>query len=280
MSISELKNMQRETWNGLAQPWFRWNDLFEGGAISVTERLIGLSEICRSDTVLDVACGLGDTSYLVSNTLSADGSVVGIDIADTMIDICKVRFQDRPNIEFISGDAEKYLKSDCYDAILSRFGLMFFPDTAAILSELYKALKPGKKLCFSVWATPEHVPLISLTFSEVAKALALPAPPASNPGPFKLSNKSELVAELERAGFKDVLIQKISVPFELESAEEYLSYSKDILPKKISSCIDSDLSPSEKEALWKRILARSNEYVQEGIVKMDCKAYCISATKI
>ena len=57
MSISELKNMQRETWNGLAQPWFRWNDLFEGGAISVTERLIGLSEICRSDTVLDVACG-------------------------------------------------------------------------------------------------------------------------------------------------------------------------------------------------------------------------------
>lgn len=279
MSVDELKNMQRETWNGLAQPWFRWNDLFESGAVGVTERLIGLSEMNSSDVVLDVACGLGDTSHSVSNVISDDGSVIGIDISDIMIDICKVRFQDRPNIEFVSGDAEKDLRSDCYDAVLSRFGLMFFPDTAAILSELYKALKPGRKLCFSVWATPEDVPLISLTFSEVAKTLALPAPPPSNPGPFKLSNISEIVTDLEKTGFHNILVQEIVVPFELESAEEYLSYSKDILPKKISSSIENCLSSREKEALWQRILEKSNEYLQEGIVKMDCQAYCISATK-
>ena len=84
-----------------------------------------------------------------------------------------------------------------FDSITVRFGYMFFPDVARATAEFARVLKPGGRLCSSVWVRPEENPWTAI----VMQAIAAEAPPdPDGPGMFRCAAPGYLSARYEAAG--------------------------------------------------------------------------------
>ena len=70
-----------------------------------------------------------------------------------------------------------------FNAVLSRWGLMFLPNLSGALSNIHRILVSGGCLAAAVWATPDKVPFITLAFDIVRQATNAPAPPPETPRP-------------------------------------------------------------------------------------------------
>ena len=55
-----------------------------------------------------------------------------------------------------------------FDSVSVRFGYMFFPDVAKATAEFVRVLKPGGRLCSSVWIKPEENPWTSIFMQAIA----------------------------------------------------------------------------------------------------------------
>ena len=91
--------------------------------------------------VLDVGCGTGVLfpDYLKRNV----GSVTGIDISPEMAKIAASKY---PEVHVICGDAEHTAFDRKFDAIMVYNALPYFPDPAALIEALARAVKPGGRL--------------------------------------------------------------------------------------------------------------------------------------
>jgi enediyne biosynthesis protein CalE5 len=111
-----------------------------------------------------------------------------------------------------------------FDAILSRWGLMFFPNLPAALVRIRQMLITNGRLSAAVWSTPSKVPLIDLAFASVRKQINATAPPPGTPGPFALADIETLKQLFSQAGFKDIKVETFQITFEFESPESYTKY--------------------------------------------------------
>ena len=95
---------------------------------------------CGMD-VLDVGCGTGIlfSDYLKRNV----GSVTGIDISPEMAKIAASKY---PEVHVICGDAEHTAFDRKFDAVMVYNALPYFPDPAALIEALARAVKPGGRL--------------------------------------------------------------------------------------------------------------------------------------
>jgi demethylmenaquinone methyltransferase/2-methoxy-6-polyprenyl-1,4-benzoquinol methylase len=91
--------------------------------------------------VLDVGCGTGVLfpDYLKRNV----GSVTGIDISPEMAKIAASKY---PQVQVICGDAEHTAFDRKFDAVMVYNALPYFPDPAALIEALARAVKPGGRL--------------------------------------------------------------------------------------------------------------------------------------
>jgi SAM-dependent methyltransferase len=106
--------------------------------------------------VLDVACGTGVLAREASKRVRPRGSVIGLDRNEGMVAVARRRSD---GIEWRPGRAEALPFPDgCFDAVISQFGLMFFEDRGAALSEMWRVLRPGGRLAIAVWDTLDHAP--------------------------------------------------------------------------------------------------------------------------
>jgi SAM-dependent methyltransferase len=94
----------------------------------------------------------GATTGEAWEAVRPDGSVTGIDVAPPMIAAARQRIT-ASQIEWIVGDAASYdFPSGSYDAVISRFGVMFFTDPVAAFRNLCEATRPGGRLIVTVWS--------------------------------------------------------------------------------------------------------------------------------
>ena len=111
-------------------------------------RVLEASRIEPGARVLDIACGTGVLARAVGDGI--DGArVVGLDAAPGMVAVAKRR---APAIDFRLGTAESLPFPDAsFDAIVSQFGLMFFTDRPAAVSELLRVLRRKGRFAVAVW---------------------------------------------------------------------------------------------------------------------------------
>jgi ubiquinone/menaquinone biosynthesis C-methylase UbiE len=74
-----------------------------------------------------------------------------------------------------------------FDSISVRFGYMFFPDVAKATAEFARVLKPGGRLCSSVWVNPGENPWTTIAMQAIAAEAVLPPPGPDEPGMFRLT---------------------------------------------------------------------------------------------
>jgi SAM-dependent methyltransferase len=119
----------------------------------VSDALFERASLQPGERVLDVGVGSGPTTGQAWEAVRPDGSVTGIDIAAPMINAARQRIA-APEIEWIVGDAATYdFPPRSYDAVISRFGVMFFADPAAAFRNLCEATRPGGRLIVTVWSS-------------------------------------------------------------------------------------------------------------------------------
>jgi SAM-dependent methyltransferase len=149
--------------------------------------------------VLDVACGTGVLAREVVSRVGPSGHVVGIDPNPGMISVAR---QLAAFVEWREGVAERLPFPDqCFDAVVSQFGLMFFTNRNQALREMLRVLVPGGRLAIAVWDAVESMPAYQ---SEVAllHRLAGPKAAAALRAPFALGNPEILAATFSTAGIE------------------------------------------------------------------------------
>jgi SAM-dependent methyltransferase len=117
-----------------------------------TRRLLARAGIKSGMRVLDVGCGPGDVSFLVSELVGGEGSVVGVERDQDAVATARARASasEVANVEFIHGDfRDREVDSGPFDALVGRLVLMYQSDPAAAVSAAARHLRPGGVAVFA-----------------------------------------------------------------------------------------------------------------------------------
>ncbi|MFV0132302.1 class I SAM-dependent methyltransferase [Streptomyces sp. HMX87] len=281
-AASDFKAQQERTWHQLSAGWDKWYELFEHGAQPVTHALLDGAGLRPDSAVLDIGSGTGQPA-LAAAARVPEGRVVGVDQAEGMLAVARRRAEELKltQVEFLRRDAEELdVEEGTFDAVVSRWSLMFLPDADRVLHTAFRALKPGGALTAAVWGTPPQVPMLSLAFGVAAARLGLPAPPPGTPGPFSMADAEALCARLVKAGFQDVGHQECRVVFTPSSAEEFVDFSWDLLPGWLKAKLAETFGAERDERTVQAVATAAGDFETEGGgLAVPCVAHCIRAVK-
>jgi ubiquinone/menaquinone biosynthesis C-methylase UbiE len=168
------------------------------------KRLVELANLPVGASVLDVAAGRGAVLFPAAEQVGAQGKVIGIDIAQGMVDQTNVEIQELglTNAEMRVMDAEALdFDDESFDAVLCGFGIFFFPQRESAFAEFRRVLKSGGILGVSTWGRDDERWKWMGELREKYRTPNMPSPP-SGPNPF--SNAEGLAKMLQDAGFEQV----------------------------------------------------------------------------
>ncbi|MBI2412726.1 MAG: methyltransferase domain-containing protein [Deltaproteobacteria bacterium] len=278
---AEFKNVLRQDWDRAAGGWDKWWEVIEKGSRPVSQRLLELAVIKEGDRILDVATGIGEPAISAAKMVGPRGRVVAVDFSQGMLEVARRRASQLGlgNMEFHVMDGEELkLDEDGFDAVLCRWGLMFFPDPASALTTMTGLLKKGGRLAAAVWDTPDKVPMISLPMGVVRKELKLPPPPSDKPNPFSLADKARCERMLREAGLNVVSVEGIDVTLELPDIKTYCAYIKDVAGPVMA--LLKDQSEERRTQIWKAIEGACGRFaLTSGGIKMENQAICVAGRK-
>ncbi len=237
---SGVKNPAAISWQDKAGR--TWSDLY----LETDRQLEPLGTIALErlaprpgERVLDVGCGCGQTLLQLARAVGPAGRVLGVDVSEEMLGRARARVADAApgaEVAIVCGDAAAHPFPDgAFDAIYSRFGVMFFDDPPAAFAHLRAALAPGGRLAFVSWQAQEHNPWSLVPLRAVQAALTdvppLPMLAPGAPGPFSLADAEQLRALLAGAGFRDVVAEPVKVEIRVAATiGEAVAYLRQIGP--------------------------------------------------
>jgi ubiquinone/menaquinone biosynthesis C-methylase UbiE len=276
----EFKAQQRQLWDNAAAGWQTWWETIERGAQKVSDKLVELAEIKPGDRVLDIATGIGEPAITAAKKVMPNGKVIAIDISPQMLAIAKTRVKSLGLggiIDFRESDGEKIDLPDQtskFDAVLSRFGLMFFPNLPTALVGIRQMLITNGRLSAAVWSTPSKVPLIDLAFSTVRNQINAPLPQPGTPGPFALADTETRKQLFSQAGFKDIKVETVQITFEFDSPESYTKHIQQTATR--AHEMMANQTEEVKKHAWNSITEAVWQYADShGRVNLDNEAICI-----
>jgi ubiquinone/menaquinone biosynthesis C-methylase UbiE len=154
--------------------------------------------------VLETACGTGIVTERLARRLAGQGTLVATDLNDPMIAYARSKGTVAPVVEWRQADATALPFEDAsFDAVVSQFGLMFFPDKARGVHEAFRVLRPGGQYVFNVWDALAHNAVARITHETVATFFPSD-PPQFYTVPFSLHDTTQVSAWLAAAGFEHV----------------------------------------------------------------------------
>lgn len=166
-------------------------------------RMAARARVAPGDRVLDVACGTGALTRAVADIVGPSGSVAGLDINPGMLAVAR---QKRPDIDWHEGSAQSLPFPDAsFDAVVSQFGLMFFPDRPAAIREMWRMLRPGGRLAVAVWASLEETPAYAVEAELIERIAGQTAGDALR-APFVLGDTDLLAAIFAEAGIPETTV--------------------------------------------------------------------------
>jgi len=278
-SGDEIRDAQRAAWAGLSAGWEKWDaaimDQLGPVGDAITERL----GIAADQQHLDIASGTGEPGLTIA-ARAPQGHVVLTDLAAEMLEVAERRAaaQGVTNIETQVCSADDLPFPDAaFDSVSVRFGYMFFPDVGRATAEFARVLKPGGRLCASVWIEPDRNPWTALVMQAIGAEVALPAPDPDAPNMFRFSAPGAIAALYAGAGLRDVEEWDVPVALVTDSPDEYWQVMSEHVSPAVAALRQVD--GAARQRIADAVVARVAAYESGGRVRVPGLARCIAGTK-
>jgi len=212
----------------------------------LAEAFATFAGVSDGERLLDVGCGTGSLTFKLRE-LAPSARIVGIDVAESYLEFARSRARD-PNITFQWADATDLPFGDGeFDRALSLLVLQFVPDSAGVVSELRRVVRPGGVVAACVWDNFGGMPHTRLFF-DVAAALGYDQKrslirPLTAPG--------ELETTWRTAGFADIDASSLHIRFEYRDFADYwVSLASGEGP---TGELVASLAPADQERLREKV---------------------------
>lgn len=222
--------------------------------------------------VLDIACGTGVLARGIAERNGRSARVVGLDINEGMLAVAR---RLAPHIEWQHSPAEALpFPDESFDTVVSQFGLMFFDDRRAAITEMLRVLRPGGRLAVAVWASLDETPgyaamadLLKRLFGEEVASLIR--------SPFLLGDERELRTLFAEAGLPSVELDTLPGKARFPSLEGWVF--TDIKGWTLADVIDDEQ--------YQLLLAEAHHALRpfvngDGSVTFDAPAHIVTFTKV
>jgi SAM-dependent methyltransferase len=227
----KFKTTTRAQWENAAEAWHRWGPFLGEWLGPVTERMLDLSRVEAGSRVLDVAAGAGEQTLRAARRVGPSGHVLATDISPAILEYTVATAREAGLSQVatreLDGEVLDELPAGTFDAVISRVGLIYFPDQQKALAGMKHVLKPGGRIGAIVYSTADNNAFFAIPVSIIRRRAKLPPPLLGQPGPFSLGADGVLAAALERAGLRDVIVEKMGAPVRLPSAAECVRFERE-----------------------------------------------------
>jgi len=171
--------------------------IFEPYAKEMAARVANLQPSC----VLEIAAGTGVATRQLAAALPSTTSIIATDLNQPMLDHAASIGTVRA-VEWRQADAMRLPFPDgAFDAVVCQFGVMFFPDKAAAMSEARRVLRAGGMFIFSVWDHIEQNEFADAVTTALAGVFANQPPRFLARVPHGYHNQAVISSDLARGGF-------------------------------------------------------------------------------
>ena len=270
---------QAAYWNADAgATWSQLQDLLDFQLGPLSQAALSALAPAEGEHILDIGCGCGATSLDLAWALDPEGSVLGVDISEPMLAVARRRADQAgyKQIRFALGDAQVYpFEAGAFDAVFSRFGVMFFENPTAAFANIRRALKPGGRLAFVCWRDPAENPVLSLPMQAAAHHFDAPAAPADPfaPGPFAFADGERLKGILAGAGFTDVVLTPHAQAIGAPTLDDSLKLSLKVGP--LGRTLAAN--PDKREAALASVREALKPYVTPEGVLLPSSTWIVTA---
>jgi len=279
---NQYKQTTREQWNSAAEAWHRWNPLLSRWLGPATESMLDLCDVTSGSWVLDVAAGAGEQSVSAARRVGESGHVLATDISPEIlkyVDISTKLAGVNHLVDTYTMDGEELhqLEVDPFDVVISRVGLIYFPDQQKALAGMKHQLRDGGKVGAMVYSSAETNPFFSIPVSIIRRRAKLPPPLPGQPGPFSLGGEGVLEKTFADAGFKNIQVETINAPVRVASAAECLQFEQESFGALHQML--SGLSDSEQDEAWHEIEEALGQFESNGQFEGPCEMLVAVGTK-
>jgi ubiquinone/menaquinone biosynthesis C-methylase UbiE len=205
-----------EAWNGpLFDIWQDFQAVVVSNARAHGDAALADHRPERGDRVLDIGCGLGDSTVQLARLVGPEGHAHGVDVAERMIvgarEAAASSGVENVSFEAVDVQAASFSDNYDYDYAFGRFGTMFFANPVVALRNVRQALRPGGRLNVVVWRRKLDNDWLHRAETLVAQFLDRPDEyddPTCGPGPFSMANADTVTDVLKHAGFEHIALKR------------------------------------------------------------------------
>ena len=268
-------------WRENAKYWVKHSDTIRMMFDPVTRALIEKAGIREGHTVLDVAGGAGEPSLTIAQTVGPTGSVTCTDAVAEMVAAAETEARRRglTNVKFQQCTADSLPFADnSFDIVVSRLGVMFFPDTLVAIREMLRVAKPGGVLAFVVWHKSQVNPFCYIVSDVMDQHVNPPAADPEAPNAFRFAEQGKLAKAMVEAGAAEV--EENEIEFHIEapiSAHEFWtmrSQTSDTLREKLKQ-----LSEDEQLQVAREVEQAVAEFFPADQMKFPARMILVTGKK-
>jgi ubiquinone/menaquinone biosynthesis C-methylase UbiE len=276
----QYKTSTLTQWEEAAEAWHRWGPTIEDWLGTATARMLDAGQLTEGSRVLDVAAGAGGQTLEAARRVGPSGHVLATDIAPAILGYA-ARAASEAGLTTVSTrelDGENLtVEPGAFDAVISRVGLIYFPDRRAALAGMHAALRPGGRLSAVVYSTADRNAFFAIPVGIIRRRAQLPPPAHGQPGPFSLGTPGVAEQVLAEAGFREIAVEVVPSPLRMPSAADCVRFERESFGALHQML--SGLPGDEQDAAWIEIEEALRQFDGADGFAGPCEMLVVSATR-
>ncbi|WP_045168486.1 class I SAM-dependent methyltransferase [Caldicellulosiruptor morganii] len=163
MDVKEYFDMLAEKWDEIV-----WH------APEKLNKIIEKIQLKIGDKVLDVGCGTGVLVEYILKSVGQQGSYLGVDISEKMIEKAKEKYKGIENVDFVCSDATELFFREHFDAIICYSVFPHIQDKEMAVKKFSQMLKEGGRLAIAHSESRDKINSLHKNLPEPVKSHFLP----------------------------------------------------------------------------------------------------------
>ncbi|MEM7732536.1 MAG: methyltransferase domain-containing protein [Pseudomonadota bacterium] len=243
------------------KPGLTWseNDVVMDATLApVLDHLLQMAALQPGEKLLDIGCGTGLSTIRAAQAVGRHGHVTGVDIAEHMLVKARAQADGVPNANFLCADAQTHaFENGGIDAVISRFGVMFFADPPGAFANIARVVRPGGRMVFMTWSSAPENPWFAVPSAVAMERLGEVEPTSPHaPGPMGLADVEYTRNVFAQAGLSDVTITPVSLDLTPPGGADWMGEFSLILGSASRIFAERDGTPEDAAAIVAGITER------------------------